>query len=317
MQLTTTFSETLIQKLSETKVEITFSDKNISGFPCFNPLTGVIEIITTEIKEYKTPDGKGSGFLETGYVPFKVTINSTFHTEENDMFKRNSKYTLFINDLTQSVLSEVDTNVNLRIGKWEILDYFTLLKLKLSEIRNGFHEIPSNCPETNCKPVLINKQAKITTDDNILFNCPDNSEWINYVLTFYWEDQIRSIDTILEYIRRREEIIEKTDDYVRVINEIPTFNGTIMWEASDTDLLELITALVESGSVQNSTKSITRKEAIDFFSEIFGLEIKDAESKLSRATERKKDLSPFLTKLKYHFEQYVQKKDTRSENLRK
>ncbi|MFZ2286794.1 MAG: RteC domain-containing protein [Bacteroidales bacterium] len=87
--------------------------------------------------------------------------------------------------------------------------------------------------------------------------------------------------------------------------------SSLTWEVYDTDLLELVTALVESGSIQNSTKSLTRKEAIAFFCEIFSLEIKDSESKLSRATERIKEVSPFLTKLKNSFDQYAKKKDER------
>lgn len=87
-----------------------------------------------------------------------------------------------------------------------------------------------------------------------------------------------------------------------------TDTPTLVWNKRDTDLLELITALVESRSIQNSTGSLTRTEAISTFQKIFGIEIKDAESKLSRATERKKSLTPFLDDLKLSFEQYCYRK---------
>lgn len=92
--------------------------------------------------------------------------------------------------------------------------------------------------------------------------------------------------------------------------------STLIWQRNDTDLLELVTALYESGSITNSTKDLTRKEAINAFMQFFGMEIKDAESKLSRATSRKKDVSQYLTNLKTTFEDYAKAKDERLDNQR-
>lgn len=82
----------------------------------------------------------------------------------------------------------------------------------------------------------------------------------------------------------------------------------LTWCKTDTALLELVTALMEMKAINNSQNNLTRKEAIDTFSKIFGIEIKDAESKLSRATERKRDVS-FPTALKESFDNYVIRKD--------
>jgi hypothetical protein len=90
----------------------------------------------------------------------------------------------------------------------------------------------------------------------------------------------------------------------------------IKWQKTDTDFLELVTALYESKAVNNESKNLSRKDAIKYFAEIFDIEIKDAESKLTRATDRKKDTSPFLTKLKEAFDSYCQKKDE-SDELKK
>jgi len=92
--------------------------------------------------------------------------------------------------------------------------------------------------------------------------------------------------------------------------------NTLKWQKTDTDLLELVTALFESGSITNSTKDLTRKEAINSFMQFFGVEIKDAESKLSRATNRKKDVSQYLTNLKTTFEDYAKAKDERLDSQR-
>ena len=93
------------------------------------------------------------------------------------------------------------------------------------------------------------------------------------------------------------------------MNEISISNNHLVWSKSDTALLELVTALMEMKAINNSHNNLSRKDAIDIFSRIFGREIKDAESKLSRATERKKDISPFLTTLKESFDNYAIKKE--------
>lgn len=195
------------------------------------------------------------------YYPFCITINDCFR-HEVDKYKWNSEYHLYINNLTEEVLREINANINLRVGKWDILDYLSVLKVNLNKIRNGYYEIQNDNVETNCRKLYVNPCAKISSSDDVLLNTQGTTEWINFVLTDFWKIQMNSIDVILKYINERETIIEKTDDYVKVIAEIPVINRTLSWEANDTDLLELITALVESGSIQNSTKSITRKEAI-------------------------------------------------------
>jgi len=123
------------------------------------------------------------------------------------------------------------------------------------------------------------------------------------------EDVIRSaiefLDRKVEIVKSRpEQIFPPVKDGRGPLN----LNPTIIWSRSDTDLLELITALVESKAIRNEEKTLTRKDAIEYFSKVFRIEIKDAESKLSRATERKKDVSPFLSDLKHAFDNYANNK---------
>lgn len=111
----------------------------------------------------------------------------------------------------------------------------------------------------------------------------------------------RSAKTMLK------EYLEKFEAFIN--SEIqPKSQPDLKWLKSDTDLLELVTALYESKSINNESKDLTRKDAILLFSQIFNLDIKDVESKLVRATERKKDTSPFLGMLKKEFDDYSQKK---------
>jgi len=97
----------------------------------------------------------------------------------------------------------------------------------------------------------------------------------------------------------------------------PNKNSVLFWTKSDTDLLELVTALYESRSIQNPEKNLTRKEAIALFSKFLNHPIKDVESKLSSATDRKKDISKFLTSLAKEFEEYAKKKDKKLDQIRK
>ena len=85
------------------------------------------------------------------------------------------------------------------------------------------------------------------------------------------------------------------------------------WKASDTDMLELIVALLESNSIRLNGEIPSRKELVSTFEQIFSLKLKDFESKLTRATERKKDTSPYLGKLKQSFDDYCLRKIERKE----
>ncbi|MDP4238647.1 MAG: RteC domain-containing protein, partial [Bacteroidota bacterium] len=92
--------------------------------------------------------------------------------------------------------------------------------------------------------------------------------------------------------------------------ETNTFN----WNVSATDLLELIVALYKTESLKRTDgSSFTRKELIDYFQDLFGLEIKDVEIKLARATNRKMTMTPFLDKLKVAFENYAEVKEEKQQ----
>ena len=88
-----------------------------------------------------------------------------------------------------------------------------------------------------------------------------------------------------------------------------TINPVLKWTRFDVDLLEFVTALHKSGAINNSSGNLSRTEAIEFFEKLFGIKIKDAESKLSKATGRKRSRHPFLDELVKTFADYCDKKD--------
>lgn len=94
-------------------------------------------------------------------------------------------------------------------------------------------------------------------------------------------------------------------------------HSELVWDSTDTDLLELAVSLHRTNALKHKDgKKITQKEIIDHLQQLFNTDIKNVDSKLSVASNRKKDRSPFLTKLKNSFESYcedkLEKKDQRT-----
>jgi hypothetical protein len=158
-----------------------------------------------------------------------------------------------------------------------------------------------------------------------IINLIENEEFLDFsnfedfyrdsVLTRYWDIQVNTVEQLLRYIDPRKKVIEITDDYVKVINIFPS-QSAVYWEKSDTDFLELVTALLETRSISNGRGNLSRKDAIELLSKIFNKEIKDPESKLTRATSRKKDVSPYLSSLKVAFDNYAIKKEDKLTEIR-
>ena len=125
--------------------------------------------------------------------------------------------------------------------------------------------------------------------------------YYDYRISEYLKTQKYHVENIIKYISTRLEYSN-----LKFLNKNASRN--IKWKATDTDLIELIVALLETNSIVSNDNKISRKELIAEFSAFFGITIKDFESKLTRATERKKDNSPYLTKLKQAFENYCESK---------
>jgi hypothetical protein len=161
------------------------------------------------------------------------------------------------------------------------------------------------------------------------YGTPNFTSHQKYVLNYsdfdkYSEDDFNIKSAGYPFIEQKEVIInqvinflEKKLEWLRYsneqsfaignkINDSEIMDNKLVWNKNDTDLLELVTALYEMKAINNSQNNLTRKEAIAIFSKIFDRDIKDAESKLSRATDRI-NVSSFLTNLKESFEDYAKK----------
>ena len=89
----------------------------------------------------------------------------------------------------------------------------------------------------------------------------------------------------------------------------PTLASKYVWKAKDTDLLELSCSLcLEDAIGRLDGGKMTRKELIGVFEDLFGIQIKDAEGKLNKATNRN-DKTPFLDRLRTAFHTYSRDKD--------
>ena len=117
-------------------------------------------------------------------------------------------------------------------------------------------------------------------------------------------------------LRRYED--EKAENMAAaVIEKVPGADTPYRWVASNTDLLELLVALMEEGAIQRMDgEKLSRKELIDSACRRLNIEIKDAEGKLNKATARKSSLTPFLDKLKHSFVNYVNQKDEKQQKRR-
>ena len=122
---------------------------------------------------------------------------------------------------------------------------------------------------------------------------------------------ITSLHRLLQHLKTEISILQGADNRTTILSNKTVIeqaeSSGLVWMKSDTDILELITSLIESGAINNKTLSVTRKEAIEAFEKLFNIQIKDAESKLVRASTRKRDQSPFLESLKHTFVQYCNK----------
>jgi len=85
------------------------------------------------------------------------------------------------------------------------------------------------------------------------------------------------------------------------------FEHRLKWLSTDTDLLEVIMALLEKKTIQNNTNSLTKKEAIETIAEFFQQPISHSESKISKMIDRKKGIHPFLDSLVQSLDDYTER----------
>jgi len=83
------------------------------------------------------------------------------------------------------------------------------------------------------------------------------------------------------------------------------YSKQLKWNGTDNDLLEMVVALWEMKAIQNDQLTLTKKDAIEAFSEFLQHDISYAESKVSKLILRKKGNHPFLDSMIHAFDGYA------------
>jgi len=110
------------------------------------------------------------------------------------------------------------------------------------------------------------------------------------------------------YKLEKAELTQKAIENNPVIIQNTT-SVQMQWASTDMDLVELIGALHQAEAIKRKDgKPLTRKELIEYFQQLFAIEIKRVEVKLTKATGRN-DKTPFLDKLKTAFENFGEEKE--------
>ncbi|MFH0757261.1 MAG: RteC domain-containing protein [Bacteroidota bacterium] len=309
-----------IDEMTKSKIEIRFSGEYFhNAFPLWSPFENEDEEEDKEVNDKIINKGKydinllepnmDGGILKS-FFPFSISINDKFESPLEFPFKADEGYEPYFRSITENLLAEIEQNVKMRIGVWHVLDYLTLLKFELKDIRNKFNLQKGRKIEMHDFPIYWNTNIH----ENIINNeeySPYEGLYVDYSLSRYWDIQIKYLDRVNKIIDTHIKNIKKSDDYVLEKEKESTYNN-LLWTKSDTDILELVTALFEHGAIQNKTKDLTHKEAIKVFSDLFGIEVKDQYKKLNAARARKKEGPAFLERIQESLEAYYEKQDEKS-----
>lgn len=191
-----------------------------------------------------------------------------------------------------SIKTEVEKNLGLPIATSVKVEYLDEIITFFKELDNDIFENEDGRLESNRQGFTIRNQfsGDRTMRDNF------------YTYLVGSKEAFR--DTIIWLHNKLESIIPDTSD----ANNLPQ-QPKLVWNRSDTDLLELVVSLYESGAVQNPSKDLSQKGIIEIMSSVFGKEIKDIHKKLNAARNRKKDDGSFINKLQTALEEYYHKLD--------
>lgn len=102
-----------------------------------------------------------------------------------------------------------------------------------------------------------------------------------------------------------EHISKVLDESLNQAGDNMDIENKLLWKGNDTELLELVVALTQTGKVTNKAGKSTRAEVLSVFEGLFGITVKDSEKKLEAAAKRKRDKTPFLKSLVLAFENYA------------
>jgi hypothetical protein len=258
------------------------------------------------------PDWKS--FISCDYWDFGIVLNDYSINDLIDNYE-SINYVEYLNKQKEQFKLELDDLISKNLTSteslkflYEILEFLELMNSCYFKLHIEDHD-PYEVAEL-ARDVDYHKNVKITPSDEKKFEKEDI--FIKYVISRFISDHKIAIESSKSFIKNLITIVEKEDR--QIVGSKKNFD--LEWCKSDTDLLELITALLETRSISNGKGNLSRKDAIDLLSKVFNISIKDPESKLTRATSRKKDVSPYLSSLKEAFDNYSIKKDNKLDEIR-
>jgi hypothetical protein len=297
-QIFSDFGTNFIALLSNLEFKIYFTDvKGPEGLLLFNDSSGQKFSIEPGI-DYWDFDLELNGYRVNSFVTERGIVNYDHYLEE--YFQ---KFTISHDSTQLKKHSKADSYYFL---KEEIRQIKDLLQNYI--ILSGWGD-----GDSDEQTIFVNAFSHnyITLDYQDSNKYPEDDHYITLCISQFLEGHRRILGKTIQFLELKLEWLnlEKEEIFCNDNRSDSQMKTTdLVWCRNDTDLLELVTALFEMKAINSNTNTLTRKAAIEIFSKIFGLEIKDVESKLSRATERKKEVSPFLSALKESFDNYALKK---------
>ena len=271
-------------------------------------------------KKYGTPSyctqmGSWARSDPENYCDFDIKINDYQILNLVEKIIMNCKkieyYEYLVNEREKFYL-ELRTNLKESTSRLEYLQTLINIEQLLSSINWGYETFCEIFePENTPREFITNKRVKI--HPNIQEKYSKVDEFTLTLLSTFVAQQKTVLEGTLNYIHRQVDLINQMKD--SEFKGKSRSSNDLLWNKNETDLLELIVALTETKSITNSDGNLSRKDVYEIFSQIFNTPLKDAESKLTRATNRKKDVSPYLTSLKVAFDNYAIKKEDKLNEL--
>ena len=261
-------------------------------------------------------------------IKSKSRVN-LFENENSTLFSINSfvhphEYWQHLNQVSLRVRSQVDWTFAQFRDLLESLDYLEFLYSDLKGIRASY--LPDN-QDLILGSLQVEGLLKYRNDKGIL-------ESLKKKVLFFIEIQKMIVSNLEDFLSRKIRSIQNRFRLIHSGLKLPSLSSKrkendefefyndeamerLIWNRTDTDLLELTTALYESKAILSSSGRFNKKQLLQTFEKLFHHQVKGAGSKLTRARDRKTETAVFMEELKTVFSDYVSRKDNDLESRRK
>jgi len=211
---------------------------------------------------------------------------------------------------TDEVIKETKEDM-LRIERNQSVRNFNQYNFELDDLKRKCDELPNTVSKLNFM------QDKLY-DFKLMVLQSESNNYMKDRISYSPNFETLCLLEIDRYTKKLElEMKVMTVQKIESLQSMPPATVTpYSWNASVTDLIELVAALHKENIIERkNNKELTRKELIEYFGGLFDLQIKDVEVKLTKATNRY-DKTPFLDRLKQAFEDYGLEKEKKQRKRR-